>query len=76
MFRDHFKNIAWCQSIFPALGNWLSCSSHANRFAPATQAATSAVTEPCPAWTAIEVAGFASDGVVVELRVIARRQIK
>ncbi|MEO1160625.1 MAG: Rid family hydrolase [Pseudomonadota bacterium] len=31
------------------------------------------VTEPYPAWTAIEVAGFASEGVVIELRVIARR---
>ena len=29
--------------------------------------------EPYPAWTAIEVAGFASDGVVVELRVVANR---
>lgn len=29
--------------------------------------------EPYPAWTAIEVAGFASDGVVVELRVVAHR---
>ena len=29
--------------------------------------------EPYPAWTAIEVAGFASDSVVVELRVVARR---
>jgi len=31
------------------------------------------VREPYPAWTAIEVAGFASEGVVIELRVIARR---
>lgn len=31
------------------------------------------VAKPYPAWTAIEVAGFASEGVVVELRVIARR---
>ncbi len=31
------------------------------------------VVEPYPAWTAIEVAGFASAGVVVELRIIARR---
>lgn len=31
------------------------------------------VREPYPAWTAIEVAGFASEGVIVELRVIARR---
>ncbi len=29
--------------------------------------------EPYPAWTAIEVAGFASADVIVELRVIARR---
>lgn len=29
--------------------------------------------EPYPAWTAIEVAGFASEGVVIELRVIAHR---
>ncbi len=28
---------------------------------------------PYPAWTAIEVAGFATDGVIVELRVIAHR---
>lgn len=27
--------------------------------------------EPYPAWTAIEVAGFASDGVIVEMRVVA-----
>ncbi len=27
--------------------------------------------EPYPAWTAIEVAGFASDGVMVEMRVVA-----
>ena len=31
--------------------------------------------EPYPAWTAIEVAGFASDSVVVELRVIACRAV-
>lgn len=31
------------------------------------------VTKPYPAWTAIEVVGFASEGVVVELRVIARQ---
>lgn len=31
------------------------------------------VREPYPAWTAIEVAGFATAGVVIELRVIARR---
>ena len=31
------------------------------------------VVEPYPAWTAIEVAGFVTDGVVVELRCIARR---
>ena len=30
------------------------------------------VREPYPAWTALEVAGFASEGVIVELRVIAR----
>lgn len=29
--------------------------------------------EPYPAWTAIEVAGFVSEGVVVELRVVAHR---
>lgn len=29
--------------------------------------------EPYPAWTAIEVAGFATEGVVIELRVIAKR---
>lgn len=29
--------------------------------------------DPYPAWTAIEVAGFASEGVVVELRVVAHR---
>ena len=29
--------------------------------------------EPYPAWTAIEVAGFASAGVIIELRVIAKR---
>ncbi|GIT89514.1 Rid family hydrolase [Roseobacter sp. OBYS 0001] len=29
--------------------------------------------EPYPAWTAIEVVGFASKGVVVELRVVAKR---
>ncbi|MEQ8780143.1 MAG: RidA family protein [Roseibium album] len=31
------------------------------------------VSEPYPAWTAIEVAGFVRDGAVVELRCIARR---
>jgi enamine deaminase RidA (YjgF/YER057c/UK114 family) len=31
------------------------------------------VREPYPAWTAVEVAGFASEGVVVELRIVARR---
>ena len=31
------------------------------------------VVEPYPAWTAIEVAGFVTKGVVVELRCIARR---
>ena len=30
--------------------------------------------EPYPAWTAIEVAGFVSEGVIVELRVIAHRE--
>lgn len=30
------------------------------------------VHEPYPAWTAIEVAGFATDGVIVELKVVAR----
>lgn len=29
--------------------------------------------DPYPAWTAIEVAGFASEGVIVELRVVAHR---
>jgi len=28
---------------------------------------------PYPAWTAIEVAGFATDGVIIELRVVAHR---
>lgn len=31
------------------------------------------VREPYPAWTAIEVAGFASEGTIVEIRVIARQ---
>lgn len=31
------------------------------------------VRAPFPAWTAIEVAGFATEGVIVELRVIARK---
>ena len=31
------------------------------------------VREPYPAWTAIEVVGFASEGAVVELRVVARK---
>ncbi|NGO54854.1 Rid family hydrolase [Allomesorhizobium camelthorni] len=31
------------------------------------------VHEPYPAWTAVEVAGFASEGVIIELRVVARR---
>lgn len=31
------------------------------------------VTEPYPAWTAIEVAGFVREGAIVELRCIARR---
>ncbi|MBM7067607.1 Rid family hydrolase [Actibacterium sp. 188UL27-1] len=30
--------------------------------------------EPYPAWTAIEVVGFASEGVMVEMRVVAHRQ--
>ena len=30
------------------------------------------VKEPYPAWTAIEVAGFASEGVTIEIRAIAR----
>lgn len=29
--------------------------------------------DPYPAWTAIEVAGFASEGVIVEMRVVAHR---
>lgn len=32
------------------------------------------VEEPYPAWTAIEVAGFVSDGAIVEIRVIARAE--
>ena len=31
------------------------------------------IKEPYPAWTAIEVAGFASEGTIVEIRVIARQ---
>ncbi len=31
------------------------------------------VQEPYPAWTAIEVAGFVSEGTIVEIRVIARQ---
>ena len=31
------------------------------------------VTKPYPAWTAIEVAGFVTEGAVVEIRCIARR---
>ncbi len=31
------------------------------------------VREPYPAWTAIEVADFVTEGVIVEVRVIARR---
>lgn len=31
------------------------------------------VREPYPAWTAIEVVGFASEGAIVELRIIARK---
>lgn len=30
------------------------------------------VREPYPAWTAIEVAGFASEGVIIELKIVAR----
>lgn len=30
------------------------------------------VTAPYPAWTAIEVAGFATAGVIIELKVVAR----
>ena len=30
------------------------------------------VVEPYPAWTAIEVAGFISDGAIIEIRAIAR----
>jgi enamine deaminase RidA (YjgF/YER057c/UK114 family) len=29
------------------------------------------VTEPCPAWTAVEVAGLRREGAIVEIRVIA-----
>lgn len=29
------------------------------------------VQEPCPAWTAIDVAGFVREGAIVEIRVIA-----
>lgn len=32
------------------------------------------VAEPYPAWTAIEVSGFATEGVIVEIRVTARRR--
>ena len=31
------------------------------------------VREPYPAWTAIEVVGFVSEGAIVEIRVIARQ---
>jgi enamine deaminase RidA (YjgF/YER057c/UK114 family) len=31
------------------------------------------VREPYPAWSAIEVAGFASEGVIVELKIVARK---
>lgn len=31
------------------------------------------VQDPYPAWTAIEVSGFATEGVIVEIRVVARR---
>ncbi|WP_261385881.1 Rid family hydrolase [Tateyamaria omphalii] len=30
------------------------------------------VQQPFPAWTAIDVAGFATDGVIVELKIVAR----
>ncbi|MEX0370763.1 MAG: RidA family protein [Tateyamaria sp.] len=30
------------------------------------------VQQPYPAWTAIEVAGFATDAVIVELKIVAR----
>ncbi|MEM9146058.1 MAG: RidA family protein [Pseudomonadota bacterium] len=36
------------------------------------QVRTEHIAEPWPAWTAVEVAGFVSQGVIVELRVIAR----
>lgn len=32
------------------------------------------IRRPYPAWTAIEVAGFATPGVIVELKVVARLQ--
>lgn len=32
------------------------------------------VREPYPAWTAIEVSGFASEGNIIEIRVIARQR--
>ncbi len=31
------------------------------------------VTEPYPAWTAIEVAGFVREGAIVEIRIIAQQ---
>lgn len=31
------------------------------------------VREPYPAWTAIEVSGFVTEGVIIEIRVIARQ---
>lgn len=34
------------------------------------------ISEPYPAWTAIEVAGFVTEGVIVELRVIAAAPAK
>lgn len=32
------------------------------------------IVEPYPAWTAIEVSGFATEGVIVEIKAIASRQ--
>ncbi len=33
------------------------------------------VKEPYPAWTAIEVAGFVTEGVIIEIRVIAKQSV-
>ena len=33
------------------------------------------VREPYPAWTAIEVAGFVTEGVIIEIRVIAKLSV-